>query len=92
MKRCWECYQCKTQSGVCADTVMERSPLPLTKWFVAIRSVLLQPTVDATELGGMISINRVATVRDMIKKIRLEMNAGNASRLADLDQIFLVAT
>jgi hypothetical protein len=72
---------------------MERSALPLTKWFAAIRAVLLRPAIAAAELAKNLGIDRVQTVRGMIEKIRQAVAAENASELlAGLDDAYLVCT
>ncbi len=90
VRQVWECAQCRLQCGIRTGTVMERSPLPLVKWFAAIRLLLLQPGSTTAELSQTLQIERVATIRSMAQKIREAMRADNASqRLADLDHVFL---
>jgi hypothetical protein len=89
----WECGHCQSQTGLRVGTVMERSALPLTKWFAAIRAVLLRPAIAAAELAKNLGIDRVQTVRGMIEKIRQAVAAENASELlAGLDDAYLVCT
>jgi transposase-like protein len=88
-RRCWECSHCGVQTGVRFGTVMARSPLPLTKWFAAIRLLLLQPTISTIELAERIDIQRTTTVRSMATRIRSAMAADEAPRqLAGLDSFY----
>ena len=88
-RKCWECRGCKFQLGLRANTVMARSPVSLRLWFDAIRILLWRPTIGAAELAEKIGLERMATVRSMMVKIRTAMAADNASeRLAGLDRHF----
>ncbi len=65
-----ECRECKLQVGIRAATIMEHSPLPLTCWFAAILATIANPAVTVTELARVTGIERLATVRGMLSKIR----------------------
>lgn len=87
--RRWECSRCRKQHGLRAATVMSGSGLPLPIWFAAIQWVLRQPTIAAPELAKQLGIRRVATVRDVLRRIRAALATEEASaRLAGLDQFF----
>ena len=91
--RCWECRNCGKQAGIRTGTVMERSPLPLTAWFAAIRLMLIRPSIVTTELAAKICVNRVPTVRSMAGKIRRAIANENASQLlAGLDMLYCNTT
>lgn len=84
-----ECRDCQHQLGMRSSTIMAHSPVPLRRWFNAIRWVLWQPMINANELGAQIGVTRLATVRFMCKKIRTALASENASeRLAGLDLHF----
>ena len=69
---------------------MERSALPLTKWFAAIRMILLSPTIATQELAIALKIDRRQTIRNMMKRIRAAVNAQDPSAaLAGLDELYL---
>ncbi len=69
---------------------MERSAVSLTKWFAAIRIVLLSPTISTKELAAALKIDRRQTVRNMIKRIRAALSAPDPSTaLAGLDELYL---
>ena len=86
----WQCAHCHAQTGVRCGTCMERSALPLTKWFAAIRIVLLLPTIATEELAIVLKIDRRQTVRNMIKRIRAAANSQDPSAaLAGLDELYL---
>jgi len=50
-RRCWECSDCGRQTGLRVGTVMERSSLPLVKWFAAIRMILLQRNTSTDHMS-----------------------------------------
>src|SRR3954470_7598947 len=54
----WQCARCHAQTGLRCGTCMERSALSLTKWFAAIRIILLSPTVASEELALVLKIDR----------------------------------
>jgi hypothetical protein len=68
---------------------MARSAVPLRIWFEAIRWILWRPTIRTTELGELIGVRRLATVRAMVRRIRAAMAAEDASELlAGLDEYY----
>ena len=83
-RRCWECGNCKAQTGLRTGTVMEKSPLPLVKWFSAIRSVFLRPSITTAELAEHIGVQRSATVRAMVKRIHAAMDMQNMDTRTEL--------
>jgi hypothetical protein len=86
----WQCARCHAQTGLRFGTCMERSALPLTKWFAAIRILLLSPTITTEELALVLKIDRRQTVRNMIKHIRAAANSQDPSAaLAGLDELYL---
>ena len=92
-RRCWECGNCGAQTGLRVGTVMERSALPLVKWFAAIRIVLLWPDVTTHDLSEKVGIKRGPTVRSVARRIRTAMASDNASKLlAGLDVVYSPAT
>lgn len=88
--RCvWECCGCRKQKGLRAGTVMAGSALPLLVWCEAIRLLLWRPTLGMSELGSVLRITRVGTVRKIVRRIREAMAAADATdRLAGLDLHF----
>jgi hypothetical protein len=87
---CWQCGRCRAQTGLRVGTCMERSAIPLTKWFAAIRALLLTPSVAVADLARFLQINRRQTVSKMAKRIRAACNSGDATdRLAGLDELYL---
>jgi transposase-like protein len=82
----WQCTECKRQQGLRCGTIMERSPLPLVTWFLAIRTVLTAPEVRAAELAETIGLARQKTVQSMITKIQGAIASPQACELlAGLD-------
>jgi hypothetical protein len=87
---CWECGNCGAQTGLHSGTVMERSPLPLTVWFHAVRCLLLRPTIGTSELAAILNISRLPTVRNLALRIRSALGSEEVSpRLAGLDLVYL---
>ncbi|MCA9124739.1 MAG: transposase [Planctomycetaceae bacterium] len=87
----WQCAGCKHQHGVRSGTVMERSPLPLVKWFLAINTVLARPELRALELADRIGLNRQKTASSMITKIcAAREHSKSSALLAGLDTHRLV--
>ena len=58
---------------------MQHSRLPLVTWFGAIEQVLRRPAIRPAELAESIGVQRLATLRSLIQRIR----AAAASRSAD---------
>jgi transposase-like protein len=88
-RRRWLCAGCNRQLGLRAGTIMERSPLPLTIWFAAVRHVVRDRGITGQELAVSIGIRRLATVRQIAKRIRDALDSGRATeRLAGLNQVF----
>lgn len=89
-RKCWECAACGKQMGLRTGTVMARSPVPLRTWFDAVRWVLWRPTISATELSRQVGLERIATARSMLARIRTAMAAEDAGlQLAGLDQHYM---
>jgi transposase-like protein len=82
----WECAACQHQVGLRAGTVMAGSRLALTKWFTAIRLLLLKPSVTNVELSQATGINRLATLNAITRKILAALASNEGSELlAGLD-------
>jgi hypothetical protein len=68
---------------------MAGSPIALFKWFLAVELLLADPRISPAEVGRRIEINRHATVRSIMEKIRSAIASPGASvRLAGLDIYF----
>jgi len=88
-----ECRECQHQLGLRAKTVMAHSAVSLRQWFEAIRLLLWQPTIRATELSTQLGVPRLATARSMMQKIRAALSLEDASeRLAGLDRHFAMCS
>ena len=86
-RKAWECCACGTQTGLRAGTILSHSAIPLAKWFRAIVSILLRPTIRTKELAKTVGIRRAATVRMMARRIRKALPASDSSaQLAGLDE------
>jgi transposase-like protein len=81
----WECSNCGRQVGLRHGTVFENSPLPLVKWFLAVRYLVADDKLKATELAKAISIPRPGTAQSMARRIREALGSKDAAtRLAGL--------
>lgn len=80
-RRRWECSSCGMQSGIRRGTVMEGSPLPLATWFKAILLTAREPGLPARDLAERIGLTRLATVRNMAKKIQAAVDSADAETL-----------
>lgn len=69
----YECASCGRQTSLIANTVMEGSRIPLTKWFAAIR-LLSDPHqgISALRLRYILSVT-YKTAWSMLRRIRLAM-------------------
>ena len=86
----WQCAECHSQTGIRVGTVMEKSAVPLWKWFAAIRVSLLAPEPATDRVAKFLEIDRRPTVRSMLRKINAAMCAADASsKLAGLDELYL---
>ena len=66
---------------------MADSALPLSTWFLAIWCVLREPTIKTWSLQQRLGLQRAATVRAMLAKIRQALDAEQRSQLlAGIDQ------
>lgn len=91
-RRVWECRGCQSQTGLRTGTLMARSQLALWHWFSAISWMLFRPSISARELALKVGLERPATVRSLMQKIRAAMAAEDASeQLAGLDLHFAAA-
>jgi transposase-like protein len=85
----WECASCRKQSSTRTGTVMSGSPLRISVWISAIKTVIAQPEITATSLAASLRIRRVSTVRGILRKIRAAIASPQRGiLLADLDQVF----
>ncbi len=66
----WECGHCGAQIGLRYGTVFERSRLPLTIWFLAIRAFAARTSITSSELLAFIGLARPATAQAMLRRIR----------------------
>jgi hypothetical protein len=86
----WQCAECHSQTGIRVGTVMEKSAVPLSKWFAAIRVSLLAPEPATDRVAKFLQIDRRPTVRSMLQKINTAMSTADASyKLAGLDELYL---
>jgi predicted RNA-binding Zn-ribbon protein involved in translation (DUF1610 family) len=81
----WECAKCGRQTSVTAGTVMHRSKLPLTTWFMAIHLVSSHSNgISALQLQTQLGLGSYKTAWLMLQKLRRAMVDPHHSQLADL--------
>jgi len=81
----WECAKCGRQTSVTAGTVMHRSKLPLTTWFMAIHLVSSHSNgISALQLQAQLGLGSYKTAWLMLQKLRRAMVDPHRSQLADL--------
>lgn len=72
-RRRYQCRRCRHQTTLTANTVMHRTHLPLTKWFLAIYLVACDKRgISALALSGKIEVC-YETAWYMLRRIRLAM-------------------
>ena len=70
----WECAECGRQTSVTAGTVMHRSKLPLTTWFMAIHLVSSHSNgISALQLQAQLGLGSYKTAWLMLHKLRRAM-------------------
>lgn len=79
-RKVWECARCAKQTGLRFGTVFEHSPLPLTTWFSVIRSYASQTDIRAEVLAERVGMQRLATARSMLGRIRRAVVDQNLER------------
>src|SRR5262249_45971971 len=84
----WECADCGHQTSVTAGTVMHRSKLPLTTWFMAIHLVSSHSNgISALQLQGQLELGSYKTAWLMLHKLRRAMVDPNRTPLAGLVEV-----
>jgi transposase-like protein len=84
----WECGECNRQTSVTAGTVMHRSKLPLTTWFMAAHLVSSHSNgISAMQLQGQLGLGSYKTAWLMLHKLRRAMVAPDRSPLADIVEV-----
>jgi transposase-like protein len=85
----WQCDRCRRQTSLRTATVMERSHASLLSWFGAIQTVVTKPNASMAAFAAATKIDRLGTVRKMVRKIREALASPEATvRLAGLDVYF----
>lgn len=80
-RRLIRCKDCRKQISAKVDTIFEDSPLPLTKWFVAVWCIAnAKNGISSHELGRALGV-RQPTAWFMLHRIRLAMEAGDIGKI-----------
>jgi ribosomal protein L37AE/L43A len=83
----WQCRACRHQTSITAGTVLHRSKLPLTAWFVAAYLVTsLKPGISAFQLGRQLGISYEAAWL-LLHKLRRAMVNPDRSRLSGVVEV-----
>ncbi len=84
----WECASCHRQTSVTAGTVMHRSKLPLTQWFMAAHLVSSHSNgISALQLQAQLGLGSYKTAWLMLHKLRRAMVSPGRSLLGDLIEV-----
>jgi len=84
----WECAACGRQTSVTAGTVMHRSKLPLTVWFMAVHLVTSHSNgISALQLQAQLGLGSYKTAWLMLHKLRRAMVDPDRSPLADFAEV-----
>ena len=87
-KHTWECAACGRQTSVTAGTVMHRSKLPLTVWFMAVHLVTSHSNgISALQLQAQLGLGSYKTAWLMLHKLRRAMVDPDRSLLADFAEV-----
>jgi hypothetical protein len=82
----WQCRTCRRQTSVTAGTVLHRSKLPLTAWFVAAYLVTsLKPGISALQLGRQLGISYEAAWLMLHKLRRAMVNPDRTSLTGEVE-------
>jgi transposase-like protein len=78
----FKCYSCRKQFSIKAGTVLEDSPIPLTKWFPAFWLLTSAKNgISSYELGRSIGVTQ-KSAWFMLHRIRYVMETGTFEKLA----------
>jgi len=84
----WECSACNRQTSVTAGTMLHRSKLPLTLWFMAIHLVTSHSNgISALQLQAQLGLGSYKTAWLMLQKLRRAMVDPSRSLLADIVEV-----
>src|SRR5271170_3623151 len=84
----WECAECGRQTSVTAGTVMHRSKIALSTWFMAAHLVSSHSNgISALQLQGQLGLGSYKTAWLMLHKLRRAMVDPGRSLLADLVEV-----
>jgi len=87
-KHTWECAACGRQTSVTAGTVMHRSKLPLTVWFMAVHLVTSHSNgISALQLQAQLGLGSYKTAWLMLHKLRRAMVDPDRSLLSDFAEV-----
>ena len=84
----WECGACGRQTSVTAGTVMHRSKLPLTLWFMVAHLVSSHSNgISALQLQAQLGLGSYKTAWLMLQKLRRAMVDPERTPLLDLVEV-----
>jgi transposase-like protein len=85
----YECRSCGRQTSITAGTVMHRTRLPLTLWFLAAQLIAVHPeSASARRFEELLGIP-YSTAWLMREKLRQSMNSINGQQLAGVVEVSL---
>jgi transposase-like protein len=91
-RRIWKCKSCKRQFSVTLGTILEDSPLPLTKWLPAIwLAANSKNGISSHELARALGITQ-KSAWFMLQRIRLAMQTGSFEKFrgeVEVDETYI---
>ena len=80
-RQIWKCYACKKQFSVKVGTIFEDSPLPLSKWLIAMWLIAnAKNGISSYEIGRSLGVSQ-KTAWFMMHRIRTAMANGTFRKL-----------
>ena len=80
----WNCHDCKSSFNVLSKTVMQKTKVPLQKWFLAIGLIVnAKKNISSHQLARDLNLNQ-KTALFMQERIRASMASGEKRLLQDI--------
>ncbi len=77
----WECGDCGAQVGLRHGTAMERSSIPLQKWFWAILLLCSNFETSNSQIAEALGLNRIATAKRLRQTVEAAIQSVNSQQL-----------
>jgi len=78
-QKLWKCSHCGSRTSLRAGTIMHKSKIPLSYWFMVIHLMTsVKKSFSAVEIQKQLGHKRYEPVWYMMQKIRISVNAPSA--------------